>query len=156
MNEFEKATGVAVMGITAGVGAGITGAEAVRQHYKDKPRRERAKRQAVKRQQAQAKSQTQNRQMAQEERSRLRNIPDQHLSKADQQLKADKIAEQNKVIRDNSPSRVKSMASKAMKVGRVFSPLGVVASIFTPTTVANAELTQADRLAEEAKRQRRD
>lgn len=156
MNEFEKASGVALMGITAGVGAGITGAEAVRQHMKDKPRRERAKRQAAKQQKADAKSQTQARQLAQEERARLRNIPDQHLSKADQQLKADKIAEQNKVIRDNSPSRVKSMASKAMKAGRVLSPLGVVASIFTPTTVANAELTQADRLAEEARRQRRD
>ena len=156
MNEFEKTTGVAVMGITAGVGAGITGAEAVRQHYKDKPRRERAKRQAAKQQKAQAQSQANQRQIAQQERARLRNIPDQHLSKADQQLKADKIAEQNRVIKDNSPSKVKSMASKALKAGRYLSPLGVIAAIMSPTTVASGELTQADRLAEEAKRQRRD
>lgn len=156
MNEYEKASGVAIMGITAGVGAGIVGAEAVRQHVKDKPRRERAKRQSVKRQKAEARTQTQYRQMAQEERARLRNIPNQHLSKADQKLKSEKIAEQNRVIKDNSPSRVKSMASKTLKAGRVLSPFGVVASILTPTTVANAELTQADRLAEEAKRQRRD
>lgn len=83
MNEYEKASGVAIMGITAGVGAGIVGAEAVRQHVKDKPRRERAKRQSVKRQKAEARTQTQYRQMAQEERARLRNIPNQHLSKAD-------------------------------------------------------------------------
>lgn len=156
MDKYEKTAGVAIMGITAATGAGIVGAEAVKQHVKDKPRRERAKRQAVKQKQAATKSQAQARQMAQEERARLRNIPNQHLTKADQQLKADKISEQNRVIKDNSPSRVKSMASKALKAGRVLSPLGIVASIFTPTTVANAELTQADRMAEEAKRQRRD
>jgi len=156
MDKYEKTAGVAIMGITAGTGAGIVGAEAVRQHVKDKPMRERAKRQAAKQKQAATKSQAQARQMAQEERARLRNIPNQHLTKPEQQLKADKISEQNRVIKDNSPSRGKSMASKGLKVGRVLSPFGVIASILTPTTVANAELTQADRMAEEAKRQRRD
>ena len=47
------------------------------------------------------------------------------------------------------------MASKAAKAGKVLSPMGILMAVMSPTSVGNAEMTQADRLAEEAKRQRR-
>ena len=94
--------------------------------------------------------------LAKQEKAQLERIPDKNLSKEDQNYKRDMINQKNQTIKQNKPaSTVKTMASKAAKAGKVLSPMGILMAVMSPTSVGNAEMTQADRLAEEAKRQRR-
>lgn len=93
--------------------------------------------------------------LAKQERAQIQRIPDKHLSPTQRQLKSDLIDKKNQTIKANSPSTVKTMASKAAKAGKVLSPMGMFMALMSPTQLGNAEMTQADRLAEEAKRQRR-
>ena len=94
--------------------------------------------------------------LAKQERAQLQRIPDNRLSKEDQNYKRDMINQKNQTIKQNKQaSTVKTMASKVAKAGKVLSPMGILMAVMSPTPVGNSELTQADRLAEEAKRQRR-
>lgn len=159
----KSTTQQAVVG--AGTAAMLSGLIALGSNYysqERKNRREREERDKKNRARRQAAAErrgtdvkTTQTQIAQAEKAQLQKIPDKHLSEADQRTKSDMIKQKNQTIKANSPSTVKTMASKAAKAGKVLSPMGMFMALMSPSQLGNAEMTQADRLAEEAKRQRR-
>ena len=138
----KKKAAAAYFGSVAASAAAVAGANKISKNTSktSKLKRKGAKRKQQKREAQQRDIKQTKTKIAKMEKERLERIPDRHLDKNGRKDKKSQIQAQKKIISKNSTSKVRKYLKKVFKAGKALSPLGVVATVMSPTKMGDGTL----------------